>query len=728
MRCQPACAQTDNFTVLLGVFGLKPENAPHIREGRRCAEGTHSLALTAQSVVQSDYEISLKTLNEVVISLSDEPLRYVDFGRFRLLPERRELRADGLQIELGGRAFDILMILIEARGALVTKDELLSRVWPHTVVEENNLVVQISTLRRALGRDRDLIRTVSGRGYLFVGEIRTSVTAGAGGTPIDQGATMAGAQAAPSSNASFPAPVSGLIARETAAEWISDVPAETVGITDAAPASRPPSAFGSARPLLAWFSRILYPWNRIPATIRSIAVLPLESLSSDASQDYFADGMTDELIAALGQISALRVISRTSIMTYKGVRKLLPDIARELNVDAVVEGTVLRFGERVRITAQLIEVPVERHLWAQSFEGDLRDTLALQNSVARTIAGQVRAAMTQQEQVALQNSKPVNPVAYEAYLKGRYFLNKRTGDGLTTAIEYFSHAIETDATYAPAYSGLADAYALSGDWKYGVLSPREAFVRAESAATKALALDESLGEAHASLAFAFDLYAWNWAAAETEYKRAIELNPNYPTAHQWYSWHLIMTGRNREGILELRKAESLDPLSLIIGADIADAFCVSRLYDAAVEQSKKIIEMDPNFAIGHYELGQALEQMQMHDEAISEFQRAIELSGHSGAFDSNLGYAYAVSGRKEQALKIVDELESRHPTNYSVQADVALIYVGLDDRDEAINRLNKAFDARFKASILRRPAFDPLRSDPRFQDLLRRMGLPTSYS
>jgi TolB-like protein/Flp pilus assembly protein TadD len=581
----------------------------------------------------------------------------VGFGRFRLLPQRRELRAGGVSVDLGSRAFDILMILTEARGALVTKDELLSRVWPDTVVEENNLVVQVSALRKALGEDRDVIRTVSGRGYRFVAEIITSVGETDVETPVDRAPA---AEAAPK--------------------------------------------------------------------VRSIAVLPLESLSGDPSQEYFADGMTDELITALAQISSLRVISRTSIMTYKRVRKLLPEIARELNVEAVVEGTVLRFGDRVRITAQLIEVPVERHMWAQSFEGDLRDTLALQNSVARTIAEQIRATVTGREQTALQNSKPVNPVAYEAYLKGRYFLNKRTGDGLKTAIEYFTQAIETAPTYAAGYSGLADAYALSGDWKYGVLSPREAFNKAEVAASRALALDVGLGEAHASLAYALDLYAWNWAAAETEYKRAIQLNPGYPTAHQWYSWHLLMMGRNREGIRELRKAESLDPLSLIISADIADAFCVSHLYDEAVEQSKKSLEMDPNFAVGHYELGQALEQKHMHDEAIVEFQRAIELAGHSGAFDSNLGHAYAVSGRRNEAIKILNDLEARHNHNPSTDADIALIYMGLGDLDQAMISLNKAYEARFKASILLRPAFDPLRSDARFQDLLHRIGLPQTAS
>jgi tetratricopeptide (TPR) repeat protein len=318
----------------------------------------------------------------------------------------------------------------------------------------------------------------------------------------------------------------------------------------------------------------------------------------------------------------------------------------------------------------------------------------------------------------------VNPVAYEAYLKGRYFINKRTGDGLNKAIEYFSHAIEDDPTYAAAYSGLADAYALSGDWKYGVLSPQDAFSEAKAAASKALALDDNLAEAHASLAFALDFYGWDWETAETEYKRAIKLDPGYATAHQWYSWHLMMMGRNGEGILELKKAENLDPLSLIISADMADALCVARRYDEAVQKSRKILEMDPNFAVGHYELGQALVQKNFHDEAIVEFQRAIALSGHSGAFDSYLGYAYAMSGRKEEAIKIVDDLEAGHDQNPSADADIALIYVGLGDPDQAMFALNKAYEARFKASILLRPAFDPLRSNARFQDLMRRIGLP----
>ena len=434
------------------------------------------------------------------------------------------------------------------------------------------------------------------------------------------------------------------------------------------------------------------------------------------------------MITRLAQISTLRVISRTSVMTYKNVDRPLAEIARDLNVDAVVEGGVSRSGDRVRVTAQLIDARNGKHLWAASYEEDIRNTLALQSRVTRAIAEQIRATVNPQEQLTLAKSRAVNPDAYEAYLKGRYFWNKRTGEGLRTAIDYFRRAITIDPGYAEAYAGLADSYAVAGDWKYGVLPPLDAFSKATAAAAKALALDASLGEAHASLAYALDLYGWDWDGAETEYKQAIQLDPGYATAHQWYSWHLFMVGRDDDALIELRRVESLDPLSLIINADIADALCVAHRYDEAVQQSEKTLKMDANFAVGHYELGQALAQKHMYDRAIVEFQRAIELSGHSGAFDSNLGYAYAVSGRKEEAIKIINDLELQHPENHSVDADIALIYVGLDDRDEAISRLNKAFDARFKASILRRPAFDPLRSDPRFQDLLKRMGLPTSYS
>jgi len=462
--------------------------------------------------------------------------------------------------------------------------------------------------------------------------------------------------------------------------------------------------------------------GRAPTGIRSLAVLPLDNLSADTSQNYFADGMTDELITDLAQISALRVISRTSVMVYKGARKPLPQIARELNVDAVVEGTVLRSGDQVRITAQLIDASTDKHLWSQSYEGDLRDTLALQNSVARAIADQIQINLTPQEQAALKSTKVVNPEAYESYLKGRYFWNKRTADGLKVALAYFNQAIEEDPKYALAYSGLADTYVLLGDWEYGVLTPNEAFPKAKAAAIKALELDNTLSDAHTSLA-SLGMFDWDWRSAGEEFRRAIELNPGYATAHQWYAWHLNLLGRKSEAIAEMRKAESLDPLSLIISADMADVLFVVGLYDESIRQSRKTLEMDPNFAIAHFELGQAYAQKRMYSEAIAELQRAIALSGSSTTFTSNLAYAYAVSGRRNEALKILNDSTGRS-NGFSDASEIALIYTGLGDNDQAMAWLDKAYSERFNPSILLRPGFDPLRSDSRFQSLVHRVGLP----
>ena len=623
------------------------------------------------------------------------------FGLFEADVRTGELTKNGKHLRLQEQPFQLLAMLLEKPGELVTRDELSSRLWPHTIVDfDHGLNKAIGKIREALGDSSEnprFVETVARRGYRFLADVAV-VRDAQPGTVTDD-----------------------LASREELG---------LLYIADGGTSRRRPNrtwrllAFGLALVLAGSLSWILHPRTHSTPAIRSLAVLPLKNLSGDSSQDYFAEGMTDELITRLAQISALRVISRTSVMTYNSVRKSLPEIARELNVDAVVEGTISRSGERVRITAQLIRAPKDAHMWAHSYDEGLQDTLALQSKVARDIADQIHVTLNRQDQAALVKSKTVNPAAYEDYLKGRYFWNKRTGDGLKKAIEYFSRSIEMDPTYAEAYSGLADSYASAGDWKYGVLSPQAAFPKARAAAAKALALDDSLGQAHASLAFAFDLYGWDWEAAEKEYKLAIRLNPGYATAHQWYSWHLVMMGRNSDGMSELRKAQSLDPLSLIISADIADALCVAHLYDEAVQQSKKTLEMDPHFAIGHYELGQAFEQKHMHDEAIAEFQRAIELSGHSGAFDSNLGYVYAVSGRREEAAKIVNRLEARLDQNPSAGADIALIYVGLGDQDQAMNWLNKAYEAKFKASILLRPAFEALRSDARFQELLRRVGLP----
>jgi TolB-like protein/DNA-binding winged helix-turn-helix (wHTH) protein/Flp pilus assembly protein TadD len=641
---------------------------------------------------------------------ANDPSGRLRFGVFEVDLRAAELTKRGLRVRLQEQPFRVLAMLLEKPGELVTREELREKLWGPTVVDfDHGLNKAINKIRDALGDSAEnprFVETVASRGYRFLADV----------TPID---TATDRQAVPETDGVIPPTDS------------SRVESANVGVLPKqAPVPRAWIGVGLALALVlaASLSWLFYSQSQSSPRIRSLAVLPMESLSGDASQDYFTDGMTDALIADLGQISALRVISRTSVMTYKGVRKRLPEIARELNVEAVVEGTVMRSGERVRITAQLIKVPDERHLWAQSYEGELQDTLALQNSVARAIAEQIQVTLNPREEAALKKSKEVNPGAYEAYLKGRYFWNKRSGEGLRKAIDYFSHAIEVDPDYARAYSGLADSYALSGDWEYGILSPQDAFDKAKTAATKALVLDDNLSEAHTSLAFIQDLYDWDWASADKEYKRALALNPNYATAHHWYAWHLIVVGRNNEGIAELKKAESLDPLSLIISADLADALCVAHRYDESMQQSRKTIEMDPHFAVAHYQLGQALEQKHRHDEAIAEFSRAIELSGGNTTFESNLANAYAASGRKEEATKIVEQLESRQGQGSSTDASIALIYVGLGDTDQAIIWLTKAYQARFNPSILVRPAFDPLRSDPRFRDLLQRIGLPSRDS
>jgi TolB-like protein/DNA-binding winged helix-turn-helix (wHTH) protein/Flp pilus assembly protein TadD len=625
------------------------------------------------------------------------------FGAFQVDVRAGELTKQGKRIRLQEQPFQLLVRLLETPREVVTRDELRTRLWPLTIVDfDHGLNKAISKIRDALGDSSEhprFVETVARRGYRFLADV---VVIGDGSVK-----TVPDDPSSGRSPALLPSPAK------------ADLKLKSRNIV--------PLFFGLglvlAACLLAWsFYHRIY---SSPA-IRSLAVLPLENLSGDPSQDYFVDGMTDALIVRLAKISALRVISRTSAMTYKNVSKPLSEIARELNVDAMVEGSVSRSGDRVRVAAELIDARTDKHIWAESYDEDIRDTLALQSKVTRAIAEQIRATVNPQEQLTLAKSKTVDPDAYEAYLKGRYFWNKRTGEGLRTAIEYFKRAIVIDPVYAEAYSGLADSYSVAGDWKYGMIPPRQAFPLATAAAAKALELDNSLGEAHASLAFALDLYGWDWDAADPEFKQAIKFNPGYATAHQWYSWHLYILGRNADAMSELKTAQSLDPLSLIINADIADALCVAHRFDLAVEQSEKTLKMDPNFATGHYELGQALTQKHMYNEAIAEFQKAIELSGHSGAYDSNLGYAYALSGRKDEAIQIINDLDSRHAQNQSVDADIALIYVGLGNRDAAMARLDKAYESRFKASILLRPIFDPLRSDPRFQALLRRMGLPAS--
>ena len=600
----------------------------------------------------------------------------------------------------------MLAALLARPGDLVTREELQSRVWTaDTFVDfDHGLNKAINKIREALGDSAEnprFVETVARRGYRFIADV-----------------AVVDLESSPETDAP---PTGGPLPSDDRER--SDRADETT--TRKGPTWRRISTIAGA--VLALVSVILVGWllqsrGRSPA-IRSLAVLPLENLSGDPSQEYFADGMTDQLIATLGQISALRVISRTSVMGYKGARRPLPRIAGELNVDAVIEGSIMRAGGRVRITVQLIEAAADQHLWAQSYEGDVRDTLALQSRVARAIADAIRVSVQPKEQAALKSVKAVSPDAYEAYLEGRYFWNKRTAEGLKRAKDYFDDAVAKAPDYAPAYSGLADTYALLGDWQYGVMAAREALPAAKAAAIKALALDDTLGEAHTSLGFVLSGFDWDWVSAEREFRRAIDLNPGYATAHHWYAWHLSLMGRHDEAIAEMREARSRDPLSLIINTDLAEILLIAHRLDESVQQSRKTIDMDPDFALAHNQLAEAYLQKHQGEDAIVEFQKAVRLSDGSPVCSANLARAYASSGRRADAEQLLTALKHRSNAAYSNAAEIAMIDAALGDKGQAMVWLERGYDERFNPGVLLRPGFDSLRGDPAFRNLVNRLGL-----
>jgi TolB-like protein/Flp pilus assembly protein TadD len=459
--------------------------------------------------------------------------------------------------------------------------------------------------------------------------------------------------------------------------------------------------------------------------VRSIAVLPLQNLSNDPNQDYFSDGITDALTTNLAQIGALRVISRTSAMHFKGTRETLPEIGRELNVDAVVEGSITRSENRVRITAQLIDAQTDRHLWAKSYERELKDVLALQDEVARDIATEIRVRLTPEVQSRLSNSRVVDPEVYEDYLRGRYYWNRRTPEDVYRGIDYFQRAIAKDSNYALGYAGLADSYiVLAG---YRIVSPKKVLPLAKAAALKALETDESLAEARTPLADFRAGYDFDFAGAEKEFKRAIETNPSYATAHSWYGEDVLAPlGRFPEALSELRQAEALDPLSRAINAIHGYVLYLARDNGAAITQLRKTLELDENFPQVHMYLGRVYVQNKMLAEALAEFKKADDLSRGEAFYRAWLSYGYAVSGQTSQARKILDELEKLSKQGYVSPYDIAAVWMGLGEREQTLKWLEAAYEDRaaYIEAINVEPIFEGLRSEPRFQDLVRRMNLP----
>jgi tetratricopeptide (TPR) repeat protein len=412
-------------------------------------------------------------------------------------------------------------------------------------------------------------------------------------------------------------------------------------------------------------------------------------------------------------------------MQYKGAKKPLPEIAKELQVDAVVEGSVERSGNRVRISAQLIHAATDAHLWADSYDRELRDVLALQSEVAQAIASEVRAKVTAEERVRLASTQPVNPEAYDAYLRGRFYQNKRTESALRKSVEYFQQAIQKDPSYALAHAGLADSYTLLGQLLYAVLPPSETMPKSKAAALWALQIDNALGEARTSLAYIELIYDWDWVKSQEDFKRAIEFNPNYAQAHHWYAVYLGAMGRHLESIAEMKRAQKLDPLSSIVNTSVGWMLYYSRRYDEAIGQFRKVLELDPDFFVTHWELGLAYEQKGMYEQARSEFERARTLSPDNTVILASLGYVHAVSGRRTEALEILNELTKLSKQRFVSPYVIGELNVGLGANDQALKWFEEAYHQRDNWLIFLKvdPRLDAIRSSARFQALLSRLGL-----
>ena len=471
-------------------------------------------------------------------------------------------------------------------------------------------------------------------------------------------------------------------------------------------------------------------FGRVPHKIESIAVLPLENLTRDPAQEYFADGMTEELIAQLSKISALRVISRTSVMHYKGTGKTIPLIAKELNVDALIEGSVLRSGDRVRITAQLIQGDNDKHLWAESYEGDLHDVFGLQSDVAGAISKQIRVTLTPQEQLRLTAMRPISAEAHEAYLRGLSSFNQgrdlleteRGREPMGKAIQYFEQAINADPNYAMAYVGLGRTY----HWIASSTGPEKLYDDSKKAILKALEIDNNVGEAHAALAFVLFAHDWNWAGSEREYKRAIELNPNYDEVHHGYGLYLAAMGRTQSAIAEIDLAQALDPLTIPLKVNAGSIYISAHQYDRAIAKFRSVVELVPDRPTIHAYLGGAYIHKGMCDEGLIEIEKSVTLMRNNPQSLGTRGVAYAKCGKTKEALKALDELKTKLSDVSGAPLEIAAIYAMLQDDDQAFKWLQTAYQQRswgitfLKCTV----EFDSIRSDPRYADLLKRMGLP----
>jgi DNA-binding winged helix-turn-helix (wHTH) protein/TolB-like protein/Flp pilus assembly protein TadD len=649
---------------------------------------------------------------------------FYDFGPFRLDPFERLLLRGHEVVPLTPKAFEMLLVLIESSGHVLTKDELMKRVWPDTIVEEANLSHNIYKLREALGEGRNgekFIETVPRRGYRFVAKVTVADNRDA-----------------------------DLIIEEHSRAHIvvdeDDTPQNSIE-TSAVPLAQPralplPSKaqrFSISRPgvmiavaiVLIGVAAGLYIWrireSRTPANsaaLHSIAVLPFKPLAANDRDESLEMGMADTLISQLSIIKNLKVRPFSAVRRYTKLEDEVARAGNELNVDAVLDGSIQKSGDRVRVSVRLVKVEGGLVIWSEHFDEKFTDIFAVQDAISRRVGNQLARKLSGEEQRELGNHGTANTHAYAAYVKGRYFFRKFNPADHQRAAQYFNEAVATDPNYALAYAGLADTYASSAvnNW----IPSKEAFPMARTAIRKALELDSSLAEVHVTSGAITMLYDLDWAAAEREYQQALELNPNYPETYEVYSYLLSCTGRLDEGIKMAKRGLEVDPLSLAISDDVAGAHYWARHYDEAIAQGQKSIELDRSHAAAYVFLGQAYDLKGSYAEAIAAYQKAIDLSQRTTNIMGLLGHAYAVSGRRDEALKIVKELKEVSADKSVSPYDLAIVYTGLGDKDNAINQLNRAYEERagWIIAIKVEPMFDPLRSDPRFADLQRRLNYP----
>jgi eukaryotic-like serine/threonine-protein kinase len=475
---------------------------------------------------------------------------------------------------------------------------------------------------------------------------------------------------------------------------------------------------------LALSGYLYLPRGRNDTAIKSIAVLPFQNASGDPDTEYLSDGISESLINSLSQLPNVRVMARTTMFTFKGRDADPQQVGRQLRVDVVLAGRVVQRGDNLAIQAELVNVADGSQVWGERYDRKLTDIVALQGEVSRAVSDRLRARLTGAGERMAAKNHTADPEAHQLYLKGRYQINRLTDEGFLKAGEYFRQATEKDPNYALAYAGLADSYnLLSG---FNALPPNEGFPKARAAAVKALELDDRLAEAHTVLATVRFLYEWDWAGAEREFRRAVDVNPNYANAHEMYAYYLAVMGRTDEALAEVRRARQLDPLSLSKAIGEGDVFRYGGRYDQAVEEYRKALELDPNSGLAHWALGNAYTDKRMYEQAIAEYRKSIPLSGDSPDEPASLAYAYALSGRRDEAVKLLNELKQRSSRSYISPTIFALINIGLGQKDQAFEWLYRAYDGRdFMLTLLQvEPAFEPLRSDPRFAELVRKVGLP----